>query len=179
MQTISVIGSGTMGNGIAHVFAQNNHQVSLIDISDDALKKALATIEKNLNRQLEKGTISEEQKKQTFQNITPVNSLELGLKNADLVVEAATENIDLKLKIFREIDEKTKPEAILASNTSSISITHIASVTKRPDKVIGMHFMNPVPIMKLVEVIRGYSTSDAVTKSVMDLSIKLGKTLLR
>jgi 3-hydroxybutyryl-CoA dehydrogenase len=175
MQHISVIGSGTMGNGIAHVFAQNNHTVSLIDISDQALKKALATIEKNLGRQVEKGTITDEIKKQTLLNITPVNTIEAGVKNSSLVVEAATENLELKLKIFRELDEKTDPATILASNTSSISITHIASVTRRPDKVIGMHFMNPVPIMKLVEVIRGYSTSDEVTRTIMDLTGQLGK----
>ena len=175
MQNISVIGSGTMGNGIAHVFAQNGYKVSLIDISDEALKKALATIEKNLGRQLEKGTISDEIRKQTLANITAVNTIEQGVRESSLVVEAATENIDLKLKIFRELEDKTQPSAILASNTSSISITHIASVTRRPDKVIGMHFMNPVPVMKLVEVIRGYSTSDEVTRTVMDLSLKLGK----
>lgn len=175
MQKISVIGSGTMGNGIAHVFAQNGYNVSLIDISDEALKKALATIEKNLGRQLEKGTITEDVKKQTLANIAAVNSIDKGVRDASLVVEAATENIDLKLKIFRELEEKTQPSAILASNTSSISITHIASVTRRPEKVIGMHFMNPVPVMKLVEVIRGYSTSDEVTNTVMDLSRKLGK----
>jgi 3-hydroxybutyryl-CoA dehydrogenase len=175
MQHISVIGSGTMGNGIAHVFAQNNHTVSLIDISDQALKKALATIEKNLGRQVEKGTITDEIKKQTLLNITPVNTIEAGVKNSSLVVEAATENLELKLKIFRELDEKTDPATILASNTSSISITHIASVTRRPDKVIGMHFMNPVPIMKLVEVIRGYSTSDEVTRTIMDLTGQLEK----
>jgi 3-hydroxybutyryl-CoA dehydrogenase len=175
MQNISVIGSGTMGNGIAHTFAQNNYKVFLIDISEEALKKGLSTIEKNLGRQLEKGTISEQVRKQTLQNITPVTTLEAGVKNSFLVVEAATENADLKLKIFRELDEKSEPGAILASNTSSISITQIAAVTKRPDKVIGMHFMNPVPVMKLVEVIRGYSTSDEVTTTIMDLSRKLGK----
>ena len=135
----------------------------------------MATIEKNLGRQLEKGTISDEIRKQTLANITAVNTIEQGVRESSLVVEAATENIDLKLKIFRELEDKTQPSAILASNTSSISITHIASVTRRPDKVIGMHFMNPVPVMKLVEVIRGYSTSDEVTRTVMDLSLKLGK----
>lgn len=175
MKNISVIGSGTMGNGIAHVFAQNDFKVSLIDISEEPLKKALATIEKNMGRQVEKGTMTEEKKKSSLQNITTTTFLKEGVKDADLVIEAATENIELKLKIFREIDENTKPEAILASNTSSISITKIASVTKSPDKVIGMHFMNPVPIMKLVEVIRGYGTSDSVTLSIMDLSKKLGK----
>lgn len=164
-----------MGNGIAHVFGQNGYKVSLIDISDEALKKALSTIEKNLGRQVEKGTISEEIKNQTLTNITAVNNIGKGVAEAFLVVEAATENIDLKLNIFRELHEKTDPSTILASNTSSISITHIASVTQRPDKVIGMHFMNPVPVMKLVEVIRGYNTSDEVTRTIMDLSLKLGK----
>lgn len=175
MQQISVIGSGTMGNGIAHVFAQNNFKVSLIDVSDTALKKAIATIEKNLGRQVEKGTISDDIKRQALQNITTFNSIESGVAGSFLVVEAATENIDLKLKIFRELNEKTSADTLLASNTSSISITHIASVTTRPDKVIGMHFMNPVPVMKLVEVIRGYDTSDEVTLAIMDLSRKLGK----
>jgi 3-hydroxybutyryl-CoA dehydrogenase len=175
MKNIAVIGSGTMGNGIAHAFAQFGHKVSLVDISEDALKKAMATIDKNFNRQVEKGTLSPEAKAKAIANITTTTFLKEGVKDAELVVEAATENVDLKLKIFREIDENTRPETILASNTSSISITRIASVTKSPDKVIGMHFMNPVPIMKLVEVIRGYSTSDAVTKTVMDLSRGLGK----
>lgn len=175
MQNISVIGSGTMGNGIAHVFAQNGYKVSLIDISDDALKKALATIEKNLGRQVEKGTISEDIRSKTLANITPVNNISKGVTDAFLVVEAATENIGLKLDIFRELDEKTPSSTILASNTSSISITHIASVTKRPEMVIGMHFMNPVPVMKLVEIIRGYNTTDEVTKTIMDLSLNLGK----
>jgi 3-hydroxybutyryl-CoA dehydrogenase len=175
MQNISVIGSGTMGNGIAHVFAQHNYKVSLVDISDEALKKALATIEKNLGRQVEKGTVTEEIKKQTLQNISVVNEIDKGVRDSSLVIEAATENIDLKLKIFRDLEAKTSPDTILASNTSSISITHIASVTKRPDKVIGMHFMNPVPVMKLVEVIRGYSTSDEVTRTIMELSTRLGK----
>ena len=175
MKNIAVIGSGTMGNGIAHTFAQNGYRVSLIDISEDYLKKALATIEKNLARQVEKGTLSKEIKEQSLANIVTTTFLKEGVKDADLVVEAATENIDLKLKIFREVDENTKPEAILASNTSSISITRIASTTKSPDKVIGMHFMNPVPIMKLVEVIRGYSTSDGVTNTIMELSRSLGK----
>lgn len=164
-----------MGNGIAHVFAQHGYQVSLIDISEDALKKALATIDKNLGRQVEKGTITEEVRKQAMANITTTSFLKEGVKDAELVVEAATENVDLKLKIFKEMDENTKPGTILASNTSSISITKIASVTKSPDKVIGMHFMNPVPLMKLVEVIRGYSTSDAVTATIMELSRALGK----
>jgi 3-hydroxybutyryl-CoA dehydrogenase len=175
MQNVSVIGSGTMGNGIAHVFAQNNFKVSLVDISDEALKKALATIDKNLGRQVEKGAITEEARKQALSNIKPVNAIDKGVADSFLVIEAATESIELKLKIFRELDEKAATETILASNTSSISITHIASVTKRPDKVIGMHFMNPVPVMKLVEVIRGYSTSDDVTRTIMDLSAKVGK----
>jgi len=175
MKNIAVIGSGTMGNGIAHAFAQNGFKVSLIDISEEALKKGMASIEKNLSRQVEKGTITEELKKQAIANLTTHTFLKEGVANAELVVEAATENIDLKLKIFRDIDENTKPGTILASNTSSISITRIASVTKSPDKVIGMHFMNPVPIMKLVEIIRGYSTSDEVTQTIMDLSRILGK----
>jgi 3-hydroxybutyryl-CoA dehydrogenase len=175
MQNIAVIGSGTMGNGIAHVFAQHGFKVSLIDISEDALKKGLAAIEKNLARQVEKGTITTEQQKQALANLTLTTFLKEGVAKAELVIEAATENIDLKLKIFKEIDENTKPGALLATNTSSISITRIASVTKSPDKVIGMHFMNPVPIMKLVEVIRGYSTSDEVTATIMELSKALGK----
>jgi 3-hydroxybutyryl-CoA dehydrogenase len=175
MENIAVIGSGTMGNGIAHVFAQTGFKVSLIDISEEALKKAIATIDKNLSRQIEKGNITLEAKNQTLSNLTSTTFLKEGIKNADLVVEAATENIDLKLKIFKDLDENTKPGAILASNTSSISITKIASVTKSPANVIGMHFMNPVPIMKLVEVIRGYKTSDATTQLVMDLSKRMGK----
>lgn len=164
-----------MGNGIAHVFAQHGYKVSLIDISEEALKKAMATIDKNLARQVEKGTITEEVRKQALANITPTPFLKEGVKEAELVVEAATENAELKMKIFREMDESTKPGTILASNTSSISITKIASLTKSPDKVIGMHFMNPVPVMKLVEVIRGYSTSDSVTQTIMELSKALGK----
>ena len=170
MKKIAVIGSGTMGNGIAHVFAQHGYPVSLIDISQDALTKALATIEKNLGRQIEKGTITAEIREQTLANIKTNTSVADGVSDADLVVEAATENTELKLKIFRELAASTKPDTILATNTSSISITKIASVTNRPDKVIGMHFMNPVPVMKLVEVIRGYSTSDEVTAEVMELS---------
>ncbi|NEM97873.1 3-hydroxyacyl-CoA dehydrogenase family protein [Pontibacter burrus] len=175
MNKIAVIGSGTMGNGIAHVFAQNGFQVSLVDISHDALNKALATISKNLDRIIAKGNLTEEQKTQTLGNITTFTNMQEGVQDADLVVEAATENVDLKLKIFRDLDTFAKPEAILASNTSSISITKIASVTNRPEKVIGMHFMNPVPVMKLVEVIRGYSTTDEVTQQIMELSKKLGK----
>ena len=175
MKNIAVIGAGTMGNGIAHVFAQFGHTVTLIDVSQDALDKAKATITKNLDRQVSKGTLSEEEKLITLSNITTDTSIENGVKNVQLVVEAATENIELKLKIFNELDRVCAPEVILASNTSSISITKIASVTNRPDKVIGMHFMNPVPIMKLVEIIRGYSTSDEVTALIMDISRKLNK----
>ncbi|MBL7852494.1 MAG: 3-hydroxybutyryl-CoA dehydrogenase [Cyclobacteriaceae bacterium] len=175
MKQVAVIGSGTMGNGIAHVFAQAGYAVSLIDISEDALKKALATIDKNLGRQVEKGILTEEARKKAMANISTTTFLSEGLKEADLVVEAATENIDLKLKIFREVDAQTRPGTLLASNTSSISITKIASATKSPENVIGMHFMNPVPVMKLVEVIRGYATSDAVTQTIMELSRKLGK----
>lgn len=175
MTNISVIGSGTMGNGIAHVFAQYGYKVSLIDISNDALKKALDTIQKNLSRQVEKGTILEEQKKNALQNITTSNDMRKGIENAELIVEAATENVDLKLKIFRELDEHTRGSAILATNTSSISITKIGSVTNHPENVVGMHFMNPVPLMKLVEVIRGISTSDEVTRQVMNIARKLEK----
>ncbi|WP_299708452.1 3-hydroxybutyryl-CoA dehydrogenase [uncultured Pontibacter sp.] len=175
MKKIAVIGSGTMGNGIAHVFAQNGFSVSLIDISEEALNKALATISKNLDRIIAKGNLTEEQKEKTLSHITTYTNMQEGVQEADLVVEAATENVDLKLKIFKDLDSFAKPEAILASNTSSISITKIASVTNRPDKVIGMHFMNPVPVMKLVEIIRGYSTSDEVTTQVMDMSLQLGK----
>ena len=175
MKNIAVIGAGTMGNGIAHVFAQFGHTVTLIDVSQDALDKARATITKNLDRQVSKETISEADKLNTLSNITMDTSIENGVKNVQLVVEAATENIELKLKIFNELDRVCAPEVILASNTSSISITKIASVTNRPDKVIGMHFMNPVPVMKLVEIIRGYSTSDEVTALIMDTSRKLNK----
>jgi 3-hydroxybutyryl-CoA dehydrogenase len=175
MKNIAVIGSGTMGNGIAHVFAQTGYKVALIDVAADALKKALTTIEKNLDRQVSKQTISEENKKSALTNITTFTDLKSGVAGADLIVEAATENEALKLRIFKDLDEAAPPDAILASNTSSISITKIASATRRPDKVIGMHFMNPVPVMKLVEVIRGYNTSDDVTTTIMDLSTKLGK----
>jgi 3-hydroxybutyryl-CoA dehydrogenase len=175
MKNIAVIGAGTMGNGIAHVFAQFGHTVTLIDVSQDALDKAKTTITKNLDRQVSKGTLSEEEKLITLSNITTDTSIENGVKNVQLVVEAATENIELKLKIFNELDRVCAPEVILASNTSSISITKIASVTKRPDKVIGMHFMNPVPVMKLVEIIRGYSTSDEVTALIMETSRRLNK----
>jgi 3-hydroxybutyryl-CoA dehydrogenase len=175
MNKVAVIGSGAMGNGIAHVFAQHGYKVSLIDISEEALKKALNTIDKNLSRQVEKGTITGDTKLTAIQNISIFTSTEQGVKDAELVVEAATENADLKLKIFQDLDKYCPESCILATNTSSISITRIASVTKRADKVIGMHFMNPVPIMKLVEVIRGYSTTDEVTKAIMDLSVKLDK----
>lgn len=176
MKQIAVIGSGQMGNGIAHVCAVAGNPVSLIDISEDALKKAMATIDKNLGRQVEKGTLTEDLRKKALAAITTTSDLKTGVRNADLVIEAATENVDLKLKIFRDLDANTDGATILASNTSSISITKIASATKRPESVIGMHFMNPVPVMKLVEVIRGYATSDAVTKTIMDLSVGLGKT---
>ncbi len=175
MKNIAVIGAGTMGNGIAHVFAQNGYKVNLIDISQDAIDRGIATITKNLMRLLSKERITESDKEDTLNNITTFTNLKQGVKNADLVVEAATENVGLKLKIFKELDEETQDSCILASNTSSISITEIAAVTKRPDKVIGMHFMNPVPIMKLVEIIRGYSTSDTVTETIMALSEKLHK----
>lgn len=175
MKSVAVIGSGTMGNGIAHVFAQYGYAVSLIDIAEEPLKKAVQTIEKNLGRQVEKGTITDGTRKKALGNIQTFTDLNAGASNVDLVVEAATENEELKLKIFRDLDAITKPEAILASNTSSISITKIASVTKRPSQVIGMHFMNPVPLMKLVEVIRGYNTSDDVTEQIMSLSRKLEK----
>lgn len=175
MKNIAVIGAGTMGNGITHVFAQSGFKVALIDISQNALDKGLATITKNLDRMVAKEKINEEQKTQTLNNITTFTDMKAGLANAELVVEAATENVDLKLKIFRDMDNFTNENTILATNTSSISITQIAAVTSRPDKVIGMHFMNPVPIMKLVEIIRGYSTSDEVTKTIMDMSRTLGK----
>ncbi|WP_345163849.1 3-hydroxybutyryl-CoA dehydrogenase [Pontibacter saemangeumensis] len=175
MKKVAVIGSGTMGNGIAHVFAQNGFAVSLIDISEEALQRAVGTIAKNLDRIIAKGNLTEEQKERTLENITTYTNLQQGVQDADLVVEAATENADLKLKIFRDLSSFTKPEAILASNTSSISITKIAAVTDRPNRVIGMHFMNPVPVMKLVEVIRGYSTSDEVANQVVALSKQLGK----
>ena len=175
IKNVSVIGAGTMGNGIAHVFAMKDFNVTLIDISEKALEKALATIGKNLDRMVRKEKLSEEGKAATLANITTITSLAEGVKSADLVVEAATENIDLKLKIFGQMDEHAPSHAILASNTSSISITKIASVTKRPEQVIGMHFMNPVPVMKLVEVIRGYSTTDQVMSTIMDMSRTLGK----
>ncbi len=176
MNQIAVIGSGTMGNGIAHTFAQFGYQVNLIDINKDALTKALDTISNNLDRQVNKGALSADQKRDTLDRITTFTDIEAGVNNVDVVVEAATENLQLKLDIFRKVDAHAPAHAILASNTSSISITHIASVTKRGQQVVGMHFMNPVPVMKLVEVIRGYATSDETTRKVMELSAKLGKT---
>ncbi|WP_299460062.1 3-hydroxybutyryl-CoA dehydrogenase [uncultured Microscilla sp.] len=175
MKNIAVIGSGTMGNGIAHVFAQNDYKVNLIDINSEALERALATISKNLDRQVKKEKIDEAKKTATLGNITTYTNLEEGVKAVDLVVEAATENIDIKLKIFQDIDKYAPENCILASNTSSISITKIAAVTKRPEKVIGMHFMNPVPVMKLVEVINGYSTSKETTNAVLEASKRVGK----
>lgn len=176
MKNIAVIGAGTMGNGIAHSFAQNGFKVNLIDISEASLKKGLDTITKNLDRMVAKETISNAEKEITLSNISTHTSIADGVKNVGLVVEAATENVDLKLKIFKQLDETCAKDCILATNTSSISITQIGAVTARPDKVIGMHFMNPVPIMQLVEIIRGYSTSDDVTKTIMELSKTLGKT---
>ena len=175
MKKIAVVGAGTMGNGIAHVFAQSGFEVHLIDVSKSALERAIDTITKNLMRLLSKEKIDEETKEKTLKNIKTFDSLKEGVEGVDLVVEAATENKDLKLKIFKDLSEYTPQDVILASNTSSISITTIASATNRPDKVIGMHFMNPVPIMKLVEIIRGYSTSDETFKTIEELSKKLGK----
>jgi 3-hydroxybutyryl-CoA dehydrogenase len=176
MRNISVIGAGTMGNGIAHVFAQHGYQVSLIDLKEDSLQRGMATITKNLDRQISKGIIDEEQKTETLGNISLHTDLAKGVANAELVVEAAVENIDIKLKLFTQLDELCNEECILATNTSSISITKIGAATKRPEKVIGMHFMNPVPVMKLVEIIRGYATSDVTTANVVELSKALGKT---
>lgn len=175
MKNITVIGGGTMGNGIAHVFAQNGFEVTLVDVASSALDKALATIAKNLDRQIAKGALTEADKTATLNRIHPMTDLKEGASSADLVVEAATENVSLKLKIFADMDQYAPASAILATNTSSISITKIAAVTKRPSQVIGMHFMNPVPVMKLVEVIRGYATTDAVTDTIMELSRQLGK----
>lgn len=176
MKNIAVIGAGTMGNGIAHTFAQKGFKVNLIDISDEALERGINTIASNLDRMIARERITEDDKKETLANISKFTSTAEGVKNVDLVVEAATENVDLKLKIFKDLDQHTSENTILATNTSSISITQIAAVTQRPEKVIGMHFMNPVPIMKLVEIIRGYNTTDEVTKAIMDLSVALGKT---
>lgn len=175
MKQIAVIGSGTMGNGIAHTFAQFNYKVNLIDINQPALDKAVQTITKNLDRQIAKGTLTEDQKAATLHNISTYTSIKDGVKNSDLIVEAATENVDLKLKIFKDLDDYAPAHAILASNTSSISITQIAAITGRGDQVIGMHFMNPVPVMKLVEVIRGYATSDETASTIMKLSQSLEK----
>ncbi len=175
MKNIAVIGAGTMGNGIAHTFAQFNYKVHLIDISETALQKGLATITKNLDRMLAKEKLTEADKVATLNNITTFTSIKEGVKNIDLVVEAATENANLKSKIFKELDEICDENTILATNTSSISITQIAAATKRPEKVIGMHFMNPVPIMKLVEIIRGYNTTDQVMNSIVTLTKKLHK----
>jgi 3-hydroxybutyryl-CoA dehydrogenase len=175
MKVISVIGSGTMGNGIAHVFALKGYAVSLIDISTNALEKGIQTINTNLDRQLAKEQISVQDKANALQNIRTYTTIQEGVQLADLVIEAATEKVDIKLNIFRDLDQFCKPEAILASNTSSVSITKIASVTKRPGQVIGMHFMNPVPVMKLVEVIRGYATTDETASTVMELALKLDK----
>ena len=176
IQNVSVIGAGQMGNGIAHVFAQAGFKVTLIDVSAAQLEKAVATIGKNFDRQITKGTITEADKKSALDNITTQTDLAVGVKDAELVVEAATENIDLKLKIFKAIDDAAQAGCILASNTSSISITKIAAATKRPESVIGMHFMNPVPVMKLVEIINGYATTKEVTAAIVDLSKVLGKT---
>jgi 3-hydroxybutyryl-CoA dehydrogenase len=175
MKNIAVIGAGTMGNGIAHTFAQSGFKVQLIDVSETALKKGIETISKNLDRQVAKEVITETDKQNTLNNITTFTDLVSGVEYASLVVEAATENVDLKLKIFKQLDEACPEDTILATNTSSISITQIAAVTSRPKMVIGMHFMNPVPIMKLVEIIRGYNTSNEVTNTIMELSKTLGK----
>jgi len=176
MKNIAVIGSGTMGNGIAHTFAQSDYRVHLIDISEEALKRGMATISKNLDRMVAKEKITEEDKQQTLSNIKTFTNLEEGVEYASLVVEAATENLDLKLNIFRDLEKYCPEDTILASNTSSISITQIAAVTSRPEMVIGMHFMNPVPIMKLIEIIRGYNTSQETYDTVKAISEKLGKS---
>lgn len=175
LQQVAVIGAGTMGNGIAHVFAQGGFKVNLIDVNQAQIEKALQTIGKNFDRQIAKGSATEEQKSEALGRIVTYNDLSAGVVNAELVVEAATENVDLKLKIFKQLDECAHPDAILATNTSSISITKIAAVTKRPKKVIGMHFMNPVPVMKLVEIINGYATEASVTELIVTLSKQLGK----
>ncbi len=174
-QTIAVIGAGTMGNGIAHVFAQAGFQVSLIDLNHEQLSKALSQIQKNFDRQITKGTATEEQKRQSLSNIATHTNLISGIGNAGLIIEAATENADIKLEIFKKLDAIAPAGAILASNTSSISITKIAAVTSRPQQVIGMHFMNPVPVMKLVEIINGYATSAEVTKTITGLTVQLNK----
>lgn len=176
MKTIAVIGAGTMGNGIAHVFAQKDFKVNLIDVNAAQLERALATIAKNFERQVAKGTVTAEEKEKAIKQITPFQSIAEGVKDAFLVVEAATENTELKLNIFREMDAHAPSNCILATNTSSISITKIAAATKRPQQVIGMHFMNPVPVMKLVEIINGYATASEVTETIVALSKELGKT---
>jgi len=175
MKNIAVIGAGTMGNGIAHTFAQFDYQVQLIDISEESLKRGMATITKNLDRMVAKEKITEADKQRTLGNITTQTNLQKGVENSELVIEAATENLDLKLKIFRDLDSFCSEDTLLASNTSSISITQIAAVTSRPEKVIGMHFMNPVPIMKLVEIIKGYNTSSETYNTVKKISEKLNK----
>lgn len=176
MKKVAVIGAGTMGNGIAHTFAQFGYKVSLVDISQESLEKALATIEKNLDRQLSREKISKEEKATTLSNLSTFTDMQKGVSDVDLVIEAATENTEVKLDLFRKLDKFCAAHTILASNTSSISITKIASVTSRPEKIIGMHFMNPVPVMKLVEIIRGYSTSEEVLDLIMKTSIQLKKT---
>jgi 3-hydroxybutyryl-CoA dehydrogenase len=175
IEKVSVIGAGTMGNGIAHVFAQQGYKVTLIDVSRPQIDKAISNITKNFDRQIAKGTVTEEQKSKALANILPETDLSKGVAEASLVIEAATENVDLKLKIFEQLDQFAPKEAILASNTSSISITKIAAVTNRPSRVIGMHFMNPVPVMKLVEIINGYATDKEVTETIVSLSKELGK----
>ena len=175
MQNVTIIGAGTMGNGIAHIFAMKGHPVHLVDVNQDAIDNALATISRNLDRMIKKEIITEADKAATLANITTFNELKPAVRDSALIIEAATENIALKLKIFAELDEVAPSKAILATNTSSISITKIAAVTSRPGQVIGMHFMNPVPVMKLVEVIRGYATTNEVTRTVMELSRNLGK----
>jgi 3-hydroxybutyryl-CoA dehydrogenase len=175
IQTISVIGAGTMGNGIAHIFAQNNFKVTLIDVNNAHLENALSTISKNLDRQIVKGFTTEEQKQLALNNISTSTDVIVGVKNANLIIEAATEDIDIKLRLFKLVDIAAPPDCILATNTSSISVTKLASATKRPGLVIGMHFMNPVPVMKLVEIINGYSTTKEVSDLIVELSKKLGK----
>ncbi len=175
IKNVSVIGAGTMGNGIAHVFAQSGFKVNLVDVNADQLKKALATLAKNFDRQIAKGSLTEEQKNNALAQIVTYTDVAAGIQDADLVVEAATENTDLKLKIFKQVDELAPAHCILATNTSSISITKIAAATKRPEMVIGMHFMNPVPVMKLVEIINGYATKKDVTEVIVELSKTLGK----
>ncbi len=175
MKQIAVIGGGTMGNGIVHVFAQNGYAVNLIDVKQDMLDKAMATIQKNMDRQIAKGSLTEDDKAKAMANIKCFTQLAEGVSNADLVIEAATENVEIKLNIFKQLDALTPENCVLASNTSSISITKIASVTSRPEKVIGMHFMNPVPVMKLVEVIEGFKTDKAITNEILEMSKKLGK----